>query len=89
MHPLHADSCSSYHVIIPGLCLQVYHRMKNLDSFVLNNQREKERGLAKESSISKSSLAGDRCRFRGETTPLEFLDCGPLFVESAPAPRPL
>jgi hypothetical protein len=78
-------------IFIPGPCLQVYHRTKNLDSFVLNNQREKERGLAKESSISKSSLAGDHCRFRGEITPLEFFDCGPLFVESDTSPplRPI
>ena len=48
-------------------------RTKNLDWFVLSNQRKKKRGLAKE-----SSLAGDRCRFGGETTPLEFFDCGPF-----------
>lgn len=52
--PLHdAESCSSYRVIMPGLSLRVYHRTKKLDSFVLSNQRGRERGLAKE---SKSSL---------------------------------
>ena len=48
-------------------------RTKYLDSFALSNQRKRERGLAKE-----SSLAGDRCRFGGETGPLEFFNCGPF-----------
>ena len=52
---------------------QALSRTKNLDLFALSNQRKRERGLAKE-----SSLAGDRCRFGGETGPLEFFDCGPF-----------
>ena len=57
---------------------QALSRTKNLDLFALSNQRKRERGLAKE-----SSLAGDRCRFGGETGPLEIkkfstVVCGPF-----------